>query len=124
MIREGRARYGFPRSARLTRASEFRQVKSQGKSFTGKHLVLGVLSFSTDSGIRVGIVTSRRVGPAVTRNRVRRRLREVYRLNQFRFARGLWMVIIARVSAASATPEQLRRDVMRLAERACILTST
>ncbi|HEY0790417.1 MAG TPA: ribonuclease P protein component [Chthoniobacterales bacterium] len=124
MTRAGRARYGFPRSARLTRASEFRQVKSEGKSFTGKHLVLGVLPSSVSQEVRVGIITSRRVGPAVTRNQVRRRLREIFRLNQFRFTRGLWMVIIARVSAASATYEQLQREVMRLAERACVLTAT
>lgn len=124
MVCEGRERFRFPRSARLTRTSEFKQVKSGGKSFTGKYLVLAVFRPADDNAaVRVGVVTSRRVGPAVVRNLVRRRLREVYRLNRARICPGWWLVIIARVSAPSAGLKQLEQDWLRLAERASILAS-
>ena len=125
-VREQQKRFRFPRSARLTRTSEFRQVKSAGRSFTGRYLVLAafrpvVEASETGASVRVGLVTSRRVGPAVARNLVRRRLREVYRLNQARISAGWWLVIIARVSASSASVQQLEQDWLRLAKRASIL---
>ena len=121
MVREARQRFRFPRSARLTRASEFRLVKQNGRSFTGKYLVLAVFRPPHESPVRAGLVTSRRVGPAVVRNRVRRRLREVYRLNRSRIGPGWWLVMIARVSASSASLAQLQQDWLRLAGRASIL---
>ena len=124
MVREERQRFRFPRSARLTRASEFRLVKQDGKSFTGKYLVLAVFRRPDEPLVRAGIVTSRRVGPAVVRNRVRRRLREIYRLNRSRICPGWWLVIIARVSASSASLAQLQQDWLRLAGRASILQTS
>jgi ribonuclease P protein component len=124
MVREARQRFRFPRSARLTRASEFRLVKRDGKSFTGKYLVLAVLRPPDEPLVRAGLVTSRRVGPAVVRNRVRRRLREIYRLNRSRICPGWWLVIIARVSASSANLAQLQQDWLRLAGRASILETS
>jgi ribonuclease P protein component len=124
MVREARQRFRFPRSARLTRASEFRLVKQDGKSFTGKYLVLAVFRPPDEPLVRAGLVTSRRVGPAVVRNRVRRRLREIYRLNRSRICPGWWLVIIARVSASSASLAQLQQDWLRLAGRASILETS
>ena len=116
------ASFRFPKSARLTRVSEFKSVKDGGVSYTGKYLVLGTLPGAHERATRVGLVTSRRVGPAVVRNRVRRRLREIYRLNQHRLLSGWWLVVIARRLAASASSRQLERDWLRLVERASILT--
>lgn len=121
MVREERQRFRLPRSARLTRASEFKLVKQNGKSFTGKYFVLAVFRPPYASPVRAGLVASRRVGPAVVRNRVRRRLREVYRLNRSRICPGWWLVMIARVTASSASLAQLQQDWLRLAGRASIL---
>ena len=48
----------------------------------GGLLMLGVLAVADEEKFRVGLVTSRRVGGATVRNRVRRRLREIVRRNQ------------------------------------------
>ncbi len=48
---------------------------------------------------RVGITVSKKLGHAVVRNRVRRRLREVYRLNEHRFSPGWDIVVVARTKA-------------------------
>ena len=118
---EKRERYRFPRASRLSRTAEFKLVKQAGKSWTGRHLVLGVLAQPEATRARVGIVTTRKVGMAVVRNRIRRRIREVFRLHQFDLISGVWLVTIARPSAASASFRDLERDWLRLAERASIL---
>lgn len=121
MPEEKRERYRFPRASRLSRATEFKLVKQAGKSWTGRHLVLGVLAQPDAPRNRVGIVTTRKVGMAVVRNRIRRRIREVFRLHQFDLMSGFWLVTIARPSAATASFQELERDWLRLAERASIL---
>ena len=118
---EKRERYRFPRASRLSRTAEFKLVKQAGKSWTGRHLVLGVLAQPEATRARVGIVTTRKVGMAVVRNRIRRRIREVFRLHQFDLVSGVWLVTIARPSAATASFQDLERDWLRLAERASIL---
>ena len=121
MIRPGRMRFKFSRLSRLSRASEFSLVKASGKSWTGKHLVLATLKRETEAASRIGIITTKRLGNAVSRNQVRRRIREIFRLNQHRIQRGFWVVTIARFSSATATFEELQGDWLRLVERASIL---
>src|ERR1700722_1509408 len=121
MIRPGRMRFKFSRLSRLSRASEFSLVKASGKSWTGKHLVLATLKRETEAAPRIGIITTRRLGNAVSRNQVRRRIREIFRLNQHRIQKGYWLVTIARFSSVGATFEELERDWLRLVERASIL---
>jgi ribonuclease P protein component len=121
MIRPGRIRFKFSRSARLSRSSEFRLVKASGKSWTGKYLVLAILMRDTQEPSRIGIIATKRLGNAVSRNQVRRRIREIFRLNQHRIKKGFWVVTIARLSAAKAAFDELQRDWLRLVERASIL---
>jgi ribonuclease P protein component len=116
-----RTRFKFPRSSRLHRASEFGRVKAGTKSWTGRHLVLAVLQHDEHAPARIGIITARRIGEAVIRNRVRRRLRELFRKNQHRLCRGIWIVTIARASSATASFSDLERDWLRLIGRASIL---
>ena len=70
---------------------------------------------------RVGITVSKKLGGAVIRNRVRRRLREVYRLNELRFAPGWDIVVVARSRCISAPFEKLTEQYLSLAEKAGIL---
>jgi len=118
MIRPGRIRFRFPKAARLSRASEFALLKTEGKSWTGKHLILATLARGDET--RIGIITARRLGSATVRNRVRRRIREIFRLNRHRLQRGLWLVTVARSSSVRASYDDLLRDWLRLGERASI----
>jgi ribonuclease P protein component len=121
MAPASREHYKFPKASRLTRTAEFALVKKDGKAWAGRHVTLGVLRRAGESAARLGIITTRRIGRAVIRNRVRRRLREIFRLNQHQLVTGIWIVAIARASAADATFHQLERDWLRLAGRASIL---
>jgi ribonuclease P protein component len=123
MIRPGRTRFKFSRASRLSRASEFRLVKASGKSWTGKHIVLAVLTREAEAAPRIGIITTKRIGNAVCRNQVRRRIREIFRLSQHRIRKGFWLVVIARESSTRATLAELERDWLRLIERASILAA-
>ena len=70
---------------------------------------------------RVGLTVSKKLGHAVVRNRVRRRLREVYRLNESRFAPGWDIVIVARSRCVKADFDKLTHAFLSLAEKAGIL---
>ena len=70
---------------------------------------------------RVGVTVSKKLGCAVVRNRVRRRLREVYRLNEERFAPGWDIVIVARTRCVGADFGKLTQAFLSLAEKAGIL---
>jgi ribonuclease P protein component len=72
---------------------------------------------------RTGFITSRALGRAVARNRVRRRLREIVRKHQHEIARGVWIVTIARAHAVAASYQELEREWLRLAGRASILAA-
>jgi ribonuclease P protein component len=83
-------------------------------------LTLGVLRLEEGAAFRVGFVTSWRVGGAVVRNRVRRRLREILRRNQHALGKGMWLVVIARPAAAKADSAALEKEWLRLAQRAAL----
>jgi ribonuclease P protein component len=110
----------FGRNQRLTRAAEFSRIKLEGRTHRGALLMIGTLP-SEEERLRAGFVTSKRIGNAVIRNRVRRRLREIVRLHQHQISRGFWIVTIARPAAAKASYAALEHEWLRLAERASIL---
>ena len=108
----------FPKVARLTRAGEFKKVRQDGLSHHGRWMILGSAVSSKGSDSRVGFITSRKVGGAVDRNRVRRRLRELVRIDRPRIKPGLWFVVIGRNRACSASFGELQSEWRALASRA------
>ena len=70
---------------------------------------------------RVGITVSKKLGKAHIRNRVRRRFREVYRLNEEAFLPGWDIVIVARSRAIDADFAKLTAAYLQLADKAGIL---
>ena len=72
-------------------------------------------------GNRVGITVSKKLGKAHVRNRTRRRLREVYRLNEDCFRSGWDIVVVARTKAVDASFQRLNQSFLALAKKAGIL---
>ena len=114
-------RLRFPRSARLFRSGEFARIRAEGTSQHGRCMVLTVMQAVAGEVSRTGIITSRRVGPAVVRNRVRRRFREFVRLDRPDIAPGFWFTLVARAAAADADFATLQTEWRRLAKRAGLL---
>jgi ribonuclease P protein component len=107
--------HGFSKDVRLRRRSEFLKVQERG----AKHgadclLVLALPNGRADGLTRLGLTVSTKVGNAVVRNRLRRRLRELFRTRRQTLPRGLDMVIIARTSAAEADWARLVRAFERV----------
>ncbi len=113
--------YRLGASRRLKLSREFDRVRNDGRTSRGSLLLLGVLRLDDDGLFRVGFVTSRRVGKAVERNRVRRRLREIVRRHQHALNGGFWLVVVARPAATRASLGALEDEWLRLAQRASIL---
>ena len=88
--------------------------------FANGYLVLYARKNRTDTN-RVGITVGKKLGHAVVRNRVRRRLREVYRLNEDKFQSGWDIVVVARTRAIYADFAQLVDAYMTAAQKAGIL---
>lgn len=84
-------------------------------------MILGFVRVEEDRPFQAGFVTSKRIGGAVVRNRVRRRLRDIVRTEQARLQKGFWFVVVARPPAARASYAELKDEWLHLAERASIL---
>ena len=90
------------------------------RSVADGHLVLYVRPNRLAEN-RVGITVSKKLGKAHIRNRVRRRLREVYRLNEEAFLPGWDIVVVARTKAVDAPFDALTKSYLSLAGKAGIL---
>jgi len=106
------------KSMRLRRRREFLSVQSHGRNLHGKYVLAVVaLAPSGSSSVgRVGLTITKRVGNAVTRNRIKRHVREWLRTNGW-VAAGRDVVFIAKDAAASTTRAALGEDLERLARR-------
>ena len=66
---------------------------------------------------RLGLTVSTKIGKAVQRNRIRRRLKEIYRLNEDKFLTGYDIVIVARSKSRMALYSELEADILSLSRR-------
>ena len=97
---------------RLTDSPEFERVYRQGTAYRGR--LFSVHAFPNEHGApRLGLSVSRRVGNAVARNAVRRKLREVFHSCISEVSENLDLVVSARPAAAEATLEELREEFGR-----------
>ena len=96
------------RATTLKQNYEFRRAYSKGRSGVSPFLV--VYARPNRSGRnRLGVTVGAKLGKAVVRNRVRRRLREIYRLSQPELRQGYDIVLVARGRAVTATYRELER---------------
>jgi ribonuclease P protein component len=104
------------KSTSLTASPEFERVYRNGSVYRGKLFSVHVLP-NTIGKLRLGLSVSKKVGSAVKRNKVRRRLKEVFRSSMERLSGDLDFVISARPAAAEATFEELNEEFLRSLHR-------
>ncbi len=98
----------------------FRRLYRKGNSAANRYLVLYHRRNGT-RGNRVGITVSAKLGHAVARNRLRRRLREIYRTNESAFRRGFDLVVVGRTAAMEADYQKLEQAYLSLAGKLGLL---
>jgi ribonuclease P protein component len=111
----------LPLTLRMKSSREFLRVKKDGASFPGRYVVLSVLRDDNVRPFRFGLITSRKLGGAVTRVRLRRQFREIVRAVQMEIAPGWLCVVIPRWRAVDASFADMQRDWQKVARRAGIL---
>ncbi len=105
----------------IKKNNEFRRLYAKGKSAVTPTLVIYTRRNRTP-GNRVGFTVTTKLGHAVTRNRVRRRLREIYRLHERELRRGADFVIVARARSVQADYRELERDFLRACDKLSLRT--
>jgi putative membrane protein insertion efficiency factor/ribonuclease P protein component len=107
----------LPKPARLLKRRQFlaladRKTRPELTCKTGSFLVLGR---SNSLGFcRLGVTVTKKVGGAVQRNRLRRRVREFFRLNRSRWPAGLDLLFIVRIGAVEKPADRLRADLAQI----------
>ena len=106
------------RTYSLKKNAQFKYVYRRGTS-GGSHEM--VMLYARAGTLKVGFSVGKKLGCAVVRNRVRRRLREVYRLYEDRFLPGWDIVVVARSRCVDAAFCELTTAYLHLAEKAGLL---
>ena len=94
---------------------KFQKVYKNGKSYANKYLVLYV--FKNEKNL-VGFAAGKKLGSAVVRNKVKRRLREIYRLNQTKISRDVSLILVGRKYVIKANYKLVEDAFLDLAYKA------
>ncbi|NNJ41753.1 MAG: ribonuclease P protein component [Akkermansiaceae bacterium] len=108
----------------MTRHAEFSRARQEGDAKGGAYLVLSSLVDRNLSDHHAGVIVTRKIGNAVTRNRLRRRIhailaKHLHRIDDTQGKR--YIVTILRWRAPSATFDELEKDWLKQATRLGIL---
>ncbi len=110
------AQFSFPRTDRLTSRRQFTTVYDQGRRMRGSAVT--VFGLQNRLGhCRVGFTVTRKLGNAVARNRVKRVLREIFRMNRLSSTGSLDLVVNAHTSLPQRTRSEIERDMLRCVAR-------
>ena len=99
---------------------EFRRLYQKGASSAGSCMVIYCRKNKLDHN-RLGLTASVKLGHAVVRNRARRRLREVYRLNSSRLSTGWDIILVARSRTVTVSWKELNDTFLRLCRKLDLL---
>ena len=104
----------------LKKNYEFRRLYAKGRSAVMPALVIYARP-NRRSENRVGFTVTTRLGHAVTRNRIRRRLREIYRLHEAELKPGTDLVVVARGRSVNAAYRELEREFLSACRKLFLL---
>ncbi|MEO5804120.1 MAG: ribonuclease P protein component, partial [Verrucomicrobiota bacterium] len=113
----------FPRSSRIKLGRDFLQAKIKGERVVCGCLIANWFLLPENSPMRLGVVTSRKIGNAVKRSRARRLLRESFRLHQHDVKQPVDLVLVARNSIVGKSFGEVEQDFLRALGKAKLLKS-
>jgi ribonuclease P protein component len=105
---------------RLTRNDDFQKVYRFGKSAANYQFVVYYRPNQAVEKFRLGVSVSKKIGNAVVRNRVRRKIKEIVRLSEEQIKPHIELILIVRKPAAEMDYASLQRSVVHVLNRAGI----
>jgi len=114
-------RLGLSRAQRLKQGRDFARVRREGQRAVLGCLITNWRRLPPGETTRLGVVTSKKVGGAVVRNRARRLMREVFRVHQRELAQPVDLVLVARPSMAGRSLAEVEKDFLTTMSRAGLL---
>ena len=113
--------FSLSKSEIIRSKQDFNRVYSLGKSFACRDMVLYVLQDENLNG-KIGFAAGKKLGCAVTRNRVKRLLREAYRLNKNKIRRDAAMILVGRKNLVDAKFDSAEKSFLKICRKAKILS--
>lgn len=106
---------------RIRHRKEFEAIREQGERRAKGALIANWMLLPNGSECRLGIITTRKLGSAVVRNRARRLIRETFRLQCPKLKRPIAVVIVARPSIIGRKRQEVEQDFLAIMRRAKLL---
>ena len=109
-----RATFGFPKAIRLLKRRQFVSIQRRSSRFVTDHFIVYART-SRSNVTQLGVTVSRKVGRAHLRNRMKRWLREAFRLNYAELPQGLQFVVVVRPDRQWPIYADVEREFLRAA---------
>ena len=111
-------RIGVQKQYRLAKRKDFGKVYKLGRSAANRQFVVYSLANPQTETMRVGVSVSKKLGGAVVRNRLRRRVKEIVRLNAHRIVPGYDLVVIVRKPVLDQSYAEMENSLKHVFKRA------
>jgi ribonuclease P protein component len=111
----------FPKGVRIRKRAEYLEIQGSGVAVHGRLLIGIVRRVEDRTASRLGITTTKKIGSAVVRNRVRRMIREAFRRNRGVFPPSTDIVVVAKRASVDAASAAIAEDLALLGRRAARL---
>lgn len=101
--------------------NEFGKVYKFGKSKANRYLIMYL--YKTNTSNRIGISVSKKVGNSIIRHRIKRLIKEAYRLNDYKILNGYDVIVVARNTARDKSYKEMESALLHLFKVNFILKS-
>ncbi len=113
--------YRHPKSHRITRRSDYLSIYKEGLRASTRQLRIQVLFTPQEEPPRLGIAVTNQLKHATSRNLLKRRFREIFRLHQHEIKEGVRIVIVAKPGSQELDFKTLERDLLYLFRKARVI---
>jgi len=110
-------RLTFTKQQRISTRAEFQTILKDGKKVSDRFFRIAVIINPNQSRPKLGIIVSKKVGAAVYRNRIKRVVRESFRLNQNQIVSGTNLVVIAKPDSINQGYWEIEKSLIKLLDR-------